>query len=104
MPERYRVRITPRAANDLIGICTYIERDSPQNAASVAQELLDAIDSLSLFPYRYKVHESRKDPAKTVHSMPVPPFIAYYRVVARHDVVEVIAVRHGSQRQPRRIP
>jgi plasmid stabilization system protein ParE len=69
----------------------------------VAQAILDAIDSLSLFPYRYKVHEHRKDPAKTVHSMPVPPFIVYYRVVARHDLVEVITVRHGHQRQPRRL-
>ncbi len=102
MPDRYRVRITRRASDDLIGICTYIERDSPQNAASVAQELLDAIDSLSLFPYRYRVHENRKDPAKTVHAMPVPPFMVYYRVVVPHDLVEVIAVRHGRRRQPRR--
>lgn len=103
MTERYRVRITRRASDDLVGICSYIEQDSPQAATAVAQELLEAVDSLSLFPYRYRVHEHRKDPAKTVHAMPVPPFIVYYRVIGGQDLVEVIAVRHGRQRQPRRI-
>ena len=92
----------PRASNDIVGICTYIEQSSPQNAAAVARELLDAIDALDILPYRYKVHESRRDPAKTVRSMPVPPLIVYYRVVERLRVVEIVAVLHGSRRQPRR--
>lgn len=100
--ERYRIRITPRAAEGLVEICAFIERDSPQNAAKVAQELLDAIDSLALFPRRYKVHEHRKDPSKTVHAMPVPPFIVYYRIAARDELVEVIRVLRGHRRQPRR--
>jgi plasmid stabilization system protein ParE len=102
MPEHYRIRVMLRASNDLLRICTYIEQSSPQNAAAVAQELLDAIDALEILPYRYKVHESRKDPAKTVRSMPVPPWIVYYRVREHLKVVEVLAVMHGSRRQPRR--
>lgn len=102
MTEHYRVRIMPQASNDLEEIGTYIEQDSPQNAASIAQKLLEAIDSLELLPRRCRVHERRKDPAKTVHSMPVPPFIVYYRVLDRHNVVEILVVRHGSRRQPRR--
>jgi plasmid stabilization system protein ParE len=92
----------PRASNDLGGICTYIEQSSSQNTAAVAQQLLDAIDALEILPYRYKVHESRKVSAKTVRSMPVPPLIVYYRIVERLRVVEVVAVIHGSRRQPRR--
>ena len=102
MPDRYRVQTMPRASGDIVGICSYIEKDSPQNAASVAQMLVDAIDSLEILPHRYKVHERRKDPAKTVRSMPVPPFIVYYRVVDRLRAVEILTVRHGHQRQPRR--
>jgi plasmid stabilization system protein ParE len=102
MLNRYRVRITPRASNDIIAICAHIEGSSPQNAAGVAQELIDAIDSLDLFPHRYKVHEHRRDPSKTVRSMPVPPFIVYYRVRDADLVVEIISVRHGARRQPRR--
>lgn len=102
MADQYTVRIMPRASNDLAAICTYIEKDSPQNAASVAQELLNAIDSLDILPHHYKVHEHRKDPSKTVRSMPVPPFIVYYRVVDRLRVIEVVAIVHGSRRQPHR--
>src|SRR5690348_11782837 len=100
MPERYRVRITPRSSKDIVGICEYIERNSPQNAAAVARQLIDAIDSLELLPGRFRVHEHRRDPSKAVHAMPVPPFIVYYRVVDRHRLVEVVAVLHGSRKQP----
>lgn len=102
MPDRHRVRITPRAADDMAGICSYIQQKSPQNAVRVAQTLVDAVDSLAVFPGRYKVHEYRRDPAKTVRSMPVPPFIIYYRVIARIRAVEILTIRHGSRRQPRR--
>jgi plasmid stabilization system protein ParE len=65
--------------------------------------LLDGIDSLEILPSRYRIHEHRKEQAKTVHAMPVPPFIVYYRVVEARHMVEVVAVLHGSRRQPRRI-
>jgi plasmid stabilization system protein ParE len=102
MADRYHIRAMPRASSDIVSICSHIEKDSPQNAAKVAKVLLDAIDSLEIFPHRYKVHEHRKDPAKTVHSMPVPPFIVYYRIAERSRMVEVLTVLHGRRKQPRR--
>jgi toxin ParE1/3/4 len=102
MPKLYRVVIQPRASNDLIDICAYIEQDSPQNAAGVARKLFEAIDSLEFMPHRYKVHCSSRDPNRVVHAMSVPPFIVYYRVVERKEAVEVIAVWHGARRQPKR--
>ena len=102
MPERYRIIILPSASDDLTRICTYIEKDSPQNASAVAQRLLDAVDGLEILPHRFRIHEHRKDAAKTVRSMPVPPFIVYYRVDDARNAVRILSVRHGSQRQPRR--
>lgn len=101
MPDRFRVTITPRAADDLSAICAFIERDSPQNASAVAEKLLSAIDSLDLLPNRYKVHGSRHDPARAVHAMPVPPFIIYYRVVESRRSVQILTILHGHRRQPR---
>jgi len=101
MPARYHTIILPQAASDLTEICTRIEQDSPQNAALVAQRLLDAIDSLELLPHRYKVHEHRTDPTKRVHSMPVSSFIIYYRIDDASTTVRVLHVRHGVRRQPR---
>jgi toxin ParE1/3/4 len=104
MPARYRVNIMTRASQDLTDICRFIEQDSPENAASVAQELLDAINSLDILPRRHKVHAYRSNPSRAVHSMPVPPFIVYYRVKDPQEVVEVLRVLHGARRQPRRFP
>jgi plasmid stabilization system protein ParE len=103
VPQRYRIRITRRASDNLVEICAFIERDSPQNAGKVAQQLLDAVDSLTLFPSRYRVHEHRNDPSRTVHAMPVPPFIVYYPIIPSEGFVEVLTVLHGHRKQPRRI-
>ena len=68
----------------------------------MAEQLVAAINSLEQLPYRYKVHRSYKDPKRVVRSMPVPPFVLYYRVNDAHRPVEVLTIRHGRQRQPRR--
>jgi plasmid stabilization system protein ParE len=102
LPTRYRIILLPRASNDIAAICSYIEQDSPQNAAIVAQSLMDAIDALEILPHRYRVHEHRRDPALTVRCMPVPPFLVYYRVDDMRQAVRILTVRHGHRRQPRR--
>ncbi len=102
MLETYRIIILPEAAANIESIHEYIKEDSPQNAVTVSRRLLEAIASLDQFPHRYKVHTSSKNPDRVVHSMPVPPFIVYYRVIERNRAVEVMIIRHGARRQPRR--
>lgn len=101
MAERYRIIILPEASADIEGIFHYIEQNSPQNAAAVARKLVGAIDSLALLPHRCKVHVSHRTPERVVRSIPVSPFIIYYRIVERNDAVEVMTIRHGARRQPR---
>ncbi len=100
MPESYRITIMPRAAEDLAGICDYISQDSPQAAADVARHLLDAIDSLEIFPYRHRVHRWRRAASRVIRSMPVPPFIIYYRVLQKRHTVQILTVWHGKREQP----
>jgi len=102
MPGSYRVRLLPEASADLRGIFDYIELDSPQSATAVARMLIDAVDSLAEFPHRYKVHRDTHQPRRVVRSMPVPPFILYYRVDDATRLVEVLTIRHGARRQPKR--
>jgi toxin ParE1/3/4 len=101
MPPAYRVIIQPRASADIVGIATYIEQASPQNASSITQKLLDAIDSLNRLPHRYKVYQSHRVPGFVVRSMPVWPFIVYYQIAESRQAVVVLAVIHGARRQPR---
>jgi plasmid stabilization system protein ParE len=77
MPELYEVRITREAGSDLAAIHQYISCDSPQNADTVVDRLLKAIDSLERMPNRYKVYRRGSRPGRVVRSMPAPPFVAY---------------------------
>lgn len=102
MPRHYRVLMMPEAAADLTAAFDYIERDSPQNARAVIEALIQAVDSLTHLPHRYKVHLSARDQNRVVRSMPVPPYVVYYRVIEQDGVVRVLTVRHGARRRPRR--
>jgi len=104
MPARFHVIIPPRPLRELVEICAYIEPHSAQNAASVAQMLVSSIDSLEILPHRFNIHEHRRDPAKTVRSMPVPPFVVYYRIDDLRRSVRILSIRHGARRKPKRFP
>jgi plasmid stabilization system protein ParE len=99
----YRVLIGPGPTSEVLAICNHIAKSSPQGAAAILGRLMDAAASLGELPSRYKIHESRKDPALVVRSMPVPPYIVYYRVDHANLVVTVMSVRHGARRQPKRL-
>jgi plasmid stabilization system protein ParE len=102
MPRTYRVIVLPEAFDDLDRIIGHIAPDSPQNAATTLDRLWEACQSLALFPHRHRVYQHRADTAKTVHAMPQPPFMIYYRVDEARGTVRVLTVRHGARRQPRR--
>jgi plasmid stabilization system protein ParE len=102
MPTAYRVIVLPEAFGDLDRITEFIKHDSPQNAAAMLERLWKATQTLSLFPHRYRVREHRRDPSKAVRSMPVPPFVMYYRIDNALHAVRVLTIRHGRQKQPRR--
>lgn len=101
MPDTHRVIITAEALADLEAIADYIRQDSPQNAAAVAEMILDAIDSLGFMPRRFRqVGRSRKR-GSAVHAMVVRPFIVYYRAADNPPAVHILHIRHGARRQPR---
>jgi plasmid stabilization system protein ParE len=104
MPDTHRVIITADALSNLESIADYIAIRSPQNAASVAKQVLGAIDSLAFMPDRFRQAGNSKKRGSPVHAMVVRPFIVYYRVDSNPAVVYVLTVKHGSQRQPLRFP
>jgi plasmid stabilization system protein ParE len=102
MLDRYRIIVMPEASSDLIQLFEFIELDSPESAAVVIQKLFEAIDSLEQLPHRCKIHRSTKNPKHMVHSMNVSPFIIYYRILRDDRLLEVLTIRHGARKQPRR--
>jgi len=91
-----RVRWTDPAVVDLTRICDYItEHGRPVTARRVALKIIESIGTLSKFPERGR-------PGRKVGTRELLfeglPYLAIYRV--RDDVIEVIRILHGAQKQP----
>ena len=100
--DTFRVIITPRAADDLADIHEYISKDSEQNAAAMISRILDALELLGDMPHRTIVHPQSPKSKCPVRSIPVRPYIVYFRVIDSERVVQVIHVRHGARERPAR--
>ena len=102
MSRVYSVIVTPEALDNLDAIVNYIKRNSPQKAAATIERLWNATQALSQLPHRCKVHRSSNRPERVVHSMSVPPYLIYYRILETPPIVRVLTIRHGTRRQPQR--
>jgi plasmid stabilization system protein ParE len=102
MGSVYRVIVLPQAFDDLDEILDHIKQDSRQNAAATIDQLWQGCQSLNTLPHRYKVHRTAKDANRIIRSMPVPPFIVYYRIIEASATIRVLTIRHGARRAPRR--
>jgi plasmid stabilization system protein ParE len=98
----YRVIITPRAGTDLEAIYNYIARESPHKAAAMVTRILDALEPLKQFPHRTVVERQNRKLRHAVRSLPVRPYIVYFRVLDDDRVIRVLHVRHGARRRPRK--
>ena len=102
MGDAYRLIIAPEASADLTMIHAYISQDSPGNAAKVVGRILRGIETLKVFPHRTVLeHQSRKI-RFPVRSVPVRPYVIFFRVLDDEQVVRILTIRHGARRRPRR--
>jgi plasmid stabilization system protein ParE len=97
MPEAYRIIYTRRAADELSEVFAYIERDSPDHAARLISRILDAIESLDLFPYRFATVRGVEELGEEIRSMAVRPYLVRYHVNQSARVVTILSVRHGAR-------
>jgi plasmid stabilization system protein ParE len=102
MPDAYRVILTPEALADLEGIAEYIRQDSPANAAAMVETILDAMESLATMPRRCKRVGQSRQHRSPVHALLVRPYVVYYRIDESPGAVQILHIRHGRRRQPRR--
>jgi plasmid stabilization system protein ParE len=86
-----KVRLTAVAIADLGRALDYIHRESPGNAALVADRIDHAMRMLELFPYA-----GRQTNRAGVRQLAVPrtPYLLIYRVSAD---IEILSVLHGRQ-------
>ncbi len=83
---------SPEAINDIARITTHIAAENPIAARRVAQELVLAADSLTLFRRR-----GRKSALPGRRELvAITPYIIVYRI-KDEDVVTILRVWHGTQ-------
>jgi plasmid stabilization system protein ParE len=79
-----------------------IAKDSPLNADGMVTRILDAMEPLKMFPSRMVVIEQKAGLREPVRSVPVKPYIIYFRLVEQKKLVEIVHIRHGARRRPKR--
>jgi toxin ParE1/3/4 len=100
MFEPFRIILMPEAYNDLKSLHKHIERDAPDAAAGMVERILESIELLKVFPHRHAVTPAKAPLGKQVRSLPVPPYVVFFRVLDQDRTVIILTVRHGAHRPP----
>lgn len=90
-----RVRLSPRARDDLHELVRYIARDSPRNARLVRDRITDAFRRLGQYPESGR--PGRVDGTREL-VIPRTAHTAAYRVTG--NTLESISIIHESQQWP----
>jgi toxin ParE1/3/4 len=98
----YRLIISPEASEDLQALHGFIARDSPDNAARMVERILEAIEKLKLFPHRTVLERQNPKLKYPVRTLPVKPYVVYFRVIDEQGMIRVLKIHHGSRRRARK--
>ena len=92
----FKVILTPEALDDLSAVHKYIAADSPDNAARMAERILDAVERLSDLPQRFAVVRTKRKLPYELRKVVVRPYKILYSIEG--TVVYVRTIRHGARR------
>ena len=93
-----RVVFTRAARDDLRGIRDYLAHDSPGTARAVARRIRTESEQLARHPEMGRTVPEYGDPG--IRELIVAPYRLIYRFQREQNLVEVIAVIHGSRLLP----
>jgi plasmid stabilization system protein ParE len=97
MPQRYRVNYSLRAAEQIHEIIAYIEQNSPVNAAKMTERIIEAIESLDLFPHRFNLTRNPAALGESIRSLSVRPYLIRYQINESNLTVTIVSIRHGAR-------
>jgi plasmid stabilization system protein ParE len=91
-----KLRLTPRATQDLIDIADYIRTRNPAASIRVRSAILDSLQNLVLWPEigrRQTVEGVRKIVTRKY------PYLVYYTVDEAVEEIVIITIRHPARRR-----
>jgi toxin ParE1/3/4 len=99
MSTEWKVEYTKGAKNNISDIYRYIADVllEPENAASQADRIIDAISELDHMPYRYPVYTKATWRGKKMRYLPVDNYIVFYYPYETVKKVRIIRVMYGGR-------
>ena len=98
MTPRYRIEYSPRAYAEIAAIYAYIAQDSVDHAEGMVDRIVAAIDLLGTASHRQRVYDPKGRLGGEVFSLPVPPYMVFFRISEQIAMVRIARIRHGAQR------
>ena len=101
MPEKYTVKLTRQAEEQLREIVDYIRftLQAPNTASKMLDALAEEIYSLDQFPYRAPLTEEEPWHSQGVHRIAVKNFLIYFWVDEAQKNVQVPGIIYGRRDQ-----
>ena len=101
MPEKYTVKLTRQAEEQLREIVDYIRftLQAPNTASKMLDTLAEEIYSLNQFPYRAPLTEEEPWHSQGVHRISVKNFLVYFWVDEAQKNVQVTGIIYGRRDQ-----
>lgn len=98
MKTKFKTKIVSKAAEDIVNIVEYIEKElfNPKAAKNILVQLQNAINNISDFPYSYPLVENEFIKEKIVRKAPVGKYIIFY--LLEDNEVFVLRVISGMKK------
>ena len=100
----YRVRLTPRAVEDIGRIYRRVVQEAQTPDQQWYNQLIDKLYSLVTYPERCKVMEGFSKPGRVVRKLLYGRkphiYLIYFDII--EDVVRIIHIRHAARREPKK--
>ena len=99
MIERYTVRYSENALDDLREIYAYIANEllAPETAAEQLARIRKAVRSLDFMPARYALVEWKPWHSMRMHQLPIDNFILYYMVDDEARTVTAVRIFYAGR-------
>jgi plasmid stabilization system protein ParE len=93
MADRRKIIWSPKSADNLQSICTYIEKDSFYYASQFAKRLIALIENLPDYPERGRIVPEYNNP--DLRELLYQNYRIVYRLKA--DVIEIVLITHSAR-------
>ena len=99
MAEDYQIILQPEAYEGMESAYTYIEQDSPESAHRWATGLMEAINSLKIFPARCALAPENAYFPQEIRQLLYGKGRSVYRILftIKGETVSVLHIRHGAR-------